>query len=470
MSIGICYPDHYAVEETFQLLKVPWEWYEPGRQYDVVIARRTEVPDWTGNLIDLTVNDFFKKISDLLNTGQPHLHEPSCDILLDTLRQQLKKYTVLVEILPAPWGHPYMVALTHDVDVTSVRECRLVTVGYAAFQCITHGEVCAGIRLALARIGVGNDPWVLFGRWKTFEEQLGVRSTFFFVPKKDDPGMRAHPYRAVGYDIKEKMDLVHDLKTEGWETGVHGIDNWADEGCGKEERKAAVGPVDEHPGNRTHWLLFDKNSWKALDEAGYLYDTTFGYNDDAGFRAGTTQVYQPRGVKNLLELPLHIQDLGLFGKFCWAPADNGWKKTPCLHLDEHAARVCCDRIFDYARKYGGAVTLLWHYENLTPPRSWSGLYADLVKRAKADGAWVTTAGEVVGWFKARREIRITCTTASDMLTISTEGTLPVDLLPQLTLRLHNPDNRQITVNAESYSGKDYIDIKLNKKTITVLFS
>ncbi len=70
MSIGVRYPDRYAVEETFQLLKVPWEWYEPGRQYDVVIARKADVREWTGNLIDLTSNDFFKKISDVLNTGQ----------------------------------------------------------------------------------------------------------------------------------------------------------------------------------------------------------------------------------------------------------------------------------------------------------------------------------------------------------------------------------------------------------------
>ena len=269
MSIGVSYPDKYAVEETFQLFKVPWEWYEPDRHYDVVIARKTDVPGWTGNLIDLTSNDFFKKIGDLLNTGQPHLHEPSCDILIDTFRQELIKYTILVEIPPAPWGHPYMVALTHDVDVTSVNECRLVTVGYAAFRCIAHGNVCAGLRLGLARLGVGNDPWSLFLRWKMFEDQLGVRSTFFFVPKRDDPGMRAHPYRAVGYDIREIKDLIHDLKMEGWEPGVHGIDNWADAGCGKEERQA-LGPVDGQPGNRTTGSSLTKTVGRCWTMPGIL--------------------------------------------------------------------------------------------------------------------------------------------------------------------------------------------------------
>jgi hypothetical protein len=465
MSIGVCYPDQYAVEETFQLLKVPWEWYVAGRQYDVVIARKADVPGWTGNLIDLTGNDIFKKVSDLLNAGRPHLHKPVCDLLIDNLREEFKKYTILVEIPPAPWGHPYMVALTHDVDVTSVKECRLVTVGYAAFQCISHGEVQAGFRLGLSRCGMGRDPRVLFSRWKSLEDQLGVRSTFFFVPKKDNPGVRAHPYRVVGYDIKEKRDVVHDLTQGGWEVGVHGIDNWADVAQGRQE-KTALGLEDKTPGNRTHWLLFDQNSWKMLDDAGYSYDTTFGYNDDAGFRAGTTQVYRPRGVQNLLELPLHIQDLGLFGKFCWAPTDNGWVKTPCLHLDENAARTYCDRIFDFACKYGGAVTVLWHYENLTPPRDWSGLYADLVKRAQADGAWVTTAGNVVEWFGARRRTGIEYSVNENILTIKIRN-LNSGQNPSLRVRVYINPAQVSQIDTDFRIGEDYIDIPYTRPEITV---
>jgi hypothetical protein len=464
MSIGVCYPDKYAVEETFHLLKVPWEWYGPGRQYDVVIAHKADVIGYAGNLIDLTINDIFRKVSDFLNEGQPHLHEPLCDILLDELRQELKKYTILVEIPPAPWEYPYVVALTHDVDVLSVRECRFLTVGYAAYQCIKQGNFCAGLRLLCAKCGIGHDPWMLFERWKTFEDQLGVRSTFFFVPKKGEPGMRAHPYRAVGYAIKK--DILRELTREGWEVGIHGIDNWADAEKGKCEMTAIS---SESVGNRTHWLMFDDKSWQMLDDAGYTYDTTFGYNDDAGFRAGTLQVYRSRCVEKLLELPLHIQDLGLFGKFCWAPTVKGWEKTPCLHLNEPTARMHCNHIFDYARKYGGAITMLWHYENLVPPRDWSEFYSDLVKRALADGAWVTTAGNVVAWFEARRQIRIICTTESEKITIYTDDNFPAGSLPPLTLRIHIPDNRQITVNAKYFRLKECIDIKLDKKIVTVSF-
>jgi len=464
MTIAVCYPDKYAVEESFQLLKIPWEWYEEGHPYDVVIGRRAELPGFTVNLINLEENDFFKTISDLLNTGQDHLHEPVCDILIDQLRQELKKYTILVEIPPAPWEHPYMVALTHDVDVTSVRECRLVTVGYAAFQCILHGKVYAGLRLGLSRLGIGSDSWALFERWKTFEDQLGVRSTFFFVPKKDDPGMRAHPYRAVGYNLK--MNVLHDLMQGGWEAGVHGIDNWTDSQRGKQEM-TVISHCSKTPGNRTHWLLFDPDSWKVLDEAGYSYDTTFGYNDDAGFRAGTLQVYRPRTAQSLLELPLHIQDLGLFGKFCWAPNDNDWAKTPCLHLDAVAAQIFCDRIFDFAKNYGGAVTLLWHYENLTPPRDWSGTYVDLVKRAQADGAWVTTAGSVVKWFEGRRKTGIEYHRNKNIITIRIRYP-DSGQHPRMCIRVHIDPALISSVNNEYKPGTGYIDIMCTRPEITVI--
>nr|WP_320161344.1 hypothetical protein [uncultured Methanoregula sp.] len=459
--IGICYPDKYVVEESFQLLKIPWEWYVPGNLYDVVIARKSEVPGYFGNLIDLNDNDFFNKISDLLNTGQPHLHEPACDILIDQLRQDLKKYTILIEIPPAPWGHQYLVALTHDVDVTSVRECRLLTAGYAAYQCFRQGNFRAGLQLLCARCGIGSDPWVLFERWKALEDGLGVRSTFFFVPGKDNPGVRAHPYRSVCYEINK--DILHDLVKDGWETGVHGIDNWADTKQGKREM-AAVG--EGAFGNRTHWLLFDQDSWEKLDSAGYSYDTTFGYNDDAGFRAGTLQVYRPRHAQNLLELPLHIQDIGLFGKSCWAPAAGGWEQIPCLQLAEPEASVHCNRILDYARTYGGAVTLLWHYENITPPRDWSGMYGDLVNRAKNDGAWVTTAGNVVAWFKDRRTAGIEYVRNNNIITIRILNWKRSEVPERV--RVHIDPQLIFSIDEEYVPGDMFVDIRCNKEEITVV--
>ena len=44
--IGVLSKDNEtrAVEEFFQLFKTPWEFWDPCKQYDVVIATREEIP------------------------------------------------------------------------------------------------------------------------------------------------------------------------------------------------------------------------------------------------------------------------------------------------------------------------------------------------------------------------------------------------------------------------------------------
>jgi hypothetical protein len=53
-GIGVVYQDEYAVEETFQLLKIPWEWYDSSEDYDVVIGRGEDLNFKDVNLIDLS--------------------------------------------------------------------------------------------------------------------------------------------------------------------------------------------------------------------------------------------------------------------------------------------------------------------------------------------------------------------------------------------------------------------------------
>lgn len=137
--------------------------------------------------------------------------------------------------------------------------------------------------------------------------------------------------------------------------------------------------------------------------------------------------------------------------------DNGWEKTPCLHLNEPAARTWCDRIFAYARTYGGAVTVLWHYENLVPPRDWSGFYADMVRQAKADGAWVTTAGEVAGWFRKRRETGIEYEVQERVLIIRIPGA-GTGTNPPVRVRVHIDPARVRHVNSGYEAGNEYVDI------------
>ena len=268
--IGVKYDDPYAVEETFQLFKIPWEWYDPEHTYDVVIARRGEVDTAGGYLVDLSEKDYFAEIAQILNEGLPHCHEPVVDILIDELRQILKEHTILVEIPPVPWEHPYIVALTHDVDITSVRERRWVSVGYAAYQCLRKGQVRDACSILGAKCGITKDPWNCFDEWMQLEQELGVRSTWYFLPEKEKAGQNAPTYRAGYYDLNP--GLIRTLTEGGWEAGVHGLDNWCDIAAAKKERKRLSDITGTDVGTRVHgrgvWVRHGRHRVRARRDEG----------------------------------------------------------------------------------------------------------------------------------------------------------------------------------------------------------
>ncbi|MGC9435720.1 MAG: polysaccharide deacetylase family protein [Methanomicrobiales archaeon] len=471
--IGVSYDDAYAVEETFQLLKIPWEWYDPAHAYDVVIARKGDIDEGDAYLVDLSEKNYFAEIARILNEGIAHCHEPVVDNLIDELREILKAHTVLVEIPPVPGGYSYMIALTHDVDITSVKERRWISVGYAIYQCVRKGKVVDGLRILGAKCGIGRDPWNCFSEWMEIEKDLGVRSTFYFLPHPGRAGIGSPAIRAGNYDVDH--DLIQDLVTGGWEVGVHGIDNWVDSEAARAEAEVLAGEKNNSgtahaPGNRVHWLLFDPETWQILDDAGYSYDSTFGYNEDVGFRAGTLQAYKPRGTSELLELPLHIQDASLFGKHCWLPTESGCERGRCLNLDENEARQVCEEILSYAEQYGGVVTVLWHSECLCAPRNWGSLYQHVVKKSTHDNAWITRAIDIVDWFRMRRNASLTYIKKENQLDIHVSGLENKTNLPNLRVRIHIDPARVRHVDGEYLVGDDAIDIKCDREHITVVIA
>jgi hypothetical protein len=140
-----------------------------------------------------------------------------------------------------------------------------------------------------------------------------------------------------------------------------------------------------------HWLLSDAETPRIVEEAGYDYDATAGYNEVLGYRVGTGQVYRPKGARRLLELPLHIQDGTLFF-------------PQRLDLPTAKAWELCSAFIEHARTHGGVLTILWHDRSHGPERFWGDFYVGLLTRLKDLDAWFGTAGQVVEWFRARRSV------------------------------------------------------------------
>ncbi len=57
---------------------------------------------------------------------------------------------------------------------------------------------------------------------------------------------------------------------------------------------------------------------------------------------------------------------------------------------------------DTVVQFGGCLTVNWHDRSLAPERLWGGCYRDLIQELKGRGAWFSTAGQAISWFRKRR--------------------------------------------------------------------
>jgi hypothetical protein len=391
--------------------------------------------------------DLFQEIAFLLNTGQPvkHAHIPTLDLHINVLREIIVGAGIpLLEIPPSPAGYDFAVCLTHDIDFLGIRRHKFdhtmwgflyrSTLGVLRDfyrRRISFARLCqtwkAAASLPFVYLGWTRDFWLCFDWYLQLEK--GLSPTYFFIPFKQRCGEKvsaSHPERrASPYDIGDIPDLISQLRGAGCEVGVHGIDSWHSAEKGREEFnrvKSVTGESDM--GVRMHWLLRDENTFRVLEQAGYSYDSTGGYNETAGYLCGTTQVFRPRSARNLLELPLHIQDGALFYSSRLGLSDaDAWKR--------------CETFIANAEKHGGVLTVLWHDRSPGPERNWGDFYAMLVQKLKSLNVWFDTGRHVVAWFRKRRGVTFERMGAEDgKLRIKSCG-CGERIAPPLKIRIHS---------------------------------
>lgn len=374
--------------------------------------------DQRGRMVWRIGYNLFAEIRHLLTHGQPakHAATPTLEQHIELLRTLLIHTGIsFVEIPPRPYGSDFICCLTHDIDFFGIRRqgCDRTLAGFvlrASMGAIldwarrrrpfhhVRRNWAAVASLPLVSLGLAPDPW---SPLEDYESADGARpSTFFLVPFKDhagvDPSGVTHRGRAVRYQASEVRAEAASAALRGRELAVHGIDAWRDRHLGRREHDE-ITAISGRPtaGVRMHWLYFDAGSPRQLERAGYDYDSTFGYNDAVGYRAGTSQVFRwPETT--LMELPLTIMDSAMF-----APGRLG------LTFSDAMSR--CGEILETATRFGGVVVINWHCRSLAPERLWDDFYRDLLAQLQQGRSpWFATARDAVEWFRWRRAIRFHC--------------------------------------------------------------
>ena len=314
---------------------------------------------------------------------------------------------MLPELPRWPAGRRFACMLSHDVDELryySVREAlRLLLLARQPRSYAARAGLGALAR-SLPRVGRGDDPYWNLELWTRAEEAYGFRSAFYLCAST--PAER-HEYDAT-YHMTDPLRLdgktttvgsaFAALAARGFELGLHGSYRSHRDAAVLAAQRRLVERATGTPlvGTRQHYLRLDvPATWRAQEGAGFAYDTTLGYNEGLGFRAGIAAPFHPWDAErtrplDLLELPLTLMDGVLF---------RTWK------LDAAPASERVRTHLDAVERAGGLAVLLWHPNSGAEPLypGWWPAYGAALAHLAERGAWVATGREIVAWHAERSE-------------------------------------------------------------------
>lgn len=297
-----------------------------------------------------------------------------------------------------PFGARYAVALSHDVDLPE-RPSR----GAALLKELVVGgrsrrESYWNLRAELRTRGIYDTLLAPVSdrlEWNfpaicDLEQRHGCRSAYYFSVVGRDEG---HPCD-VTYDITRRRysDLFRRLSKGGWEVGLHAgyLTRSNRQEFHRQISRLQARAPDAIYGVRHHYLQVDhadpNRSLLAHADSGLIYDTSIGFNDGPGFRAGTALPYQPYDPSNetaraFVEMPMSITDT-YFPKY-----------------DKKAAEDLVVRHLQTVRSLGGVGVLNWHVGHWHTDPGWHAGYEAACDFLSRDSdVWIATPAQIARWW------------------------------------------------------------------------
>ncbi|MFW6320593.1 MAG: polysaccharide deacetylase family protein [Halohasta sp.] len=272
----------------------------------------------------------------------------------------------------------FALCLTHDVDRP-----------YKTFHAVYYALRDRDPEHLRSLLPGTNSFWT-FDRLLDLEEELGVRSAFYFLSEQrlfgDRPprewltkdGWRLFAGR---YSLTDRRirSLIAELDAGGWEVGLHGSYESPTDRERLAAEKRAIETVLGKPirGGRQHYLnLSIPETWEHHAAIGLNYDASLGSSASYGFENGYS-IKRPFDDEFVV-FPLTIMELAL----------------PNVETDIEEAWRECERLLETAAEEGAVMTILWHprfFSELDFP-NYTELYRRIIERAQALGGWVGPPG------------------------------------------------------------------------------
>jgi peptidoglycan/xylan/chitin deacetylase (PgdA/CDA1 family) len=332
------------------------------------------------------------RVEERTGSRDEHARFRASSSCLDPLDPPLERLRARLGLEPPRWGGArFAVALTHDVDVPWKWTRRgLKGAAARAKNDLKARRFGPGVRELRGLAGAavhkarGTDPYWSFERILEDERRSGASSTFFLLAD------HAHEFDGSAPEDYERLRprLVETLQEGKAEVGLHGSYSAAEDGQRiadeKERLERLSGPVQ---GQRYHYLRIDPHrNLGSLEAAGFAYDSSLGFGDAVGFRAGVAHPFRPWDFErdaphDLIEVPLAAMDVTLSAE-----------RYLNLSVEQAGARLSA--LLDWAERNGGGFAILWHseqYDSALLP-GWDVLYRRLMDDVRARGGVCVQAG------------------------------------------------------------------------------
>jgi hypothetical protein len=316
------------------------------------------------------------------------------DDLVEPLAEQLDAW----RSEPADDEPAWRVVATHDIDLPWRWTAQGRRRAWRSVLADTRrGRLGRAIRTKLAVLGSHlphrRDPWDNFQAITQLERAEGAESTSYLLVgchAPEDGSAELHE-RGRGWIGQERGAGLGDR------VGLHGSYTASDTMGRLQAELAELGSRTggSHPDHRFHYLRHRPvDAWPLLERTGLRSDSSLGFAESPGFRAGTAHPFRAwdhaagRALQ-LVVIPLALMD---------ATFDERYLDV----RDRTERRRRCIEVLDAIGWYDGCASVLVHNDRLcnSADDGWTGLYRDLLRHVRLGRGRACTAGEAVAAYRA----------------------------------------------------------------------
>jgi len=283
-----------------------------------------------------------------------------------------------------PDNKRFAICLTHDVDEIYVPQIhKFANAKYFA----KAGKILDSCKSVCSHYPKNKrSPYWNFNQIIELEEKYGATSSFYFMATDKD-------ILRFRYDIEDLNGELGTIADRGWEVGLHGgyyaYNDFEEIVLEKNRIEEVLGK--KVVGYRNHYLRFQYPlTMECLEKAGFLYDTTLGYESMIGFRNGMCHPFHPYNphtneLMNIIEIPMALMDGALFTMT--TRFDDAWQ-----HVKQ---------MIDTVSELNGVLCVNWHSNDFNCPfkENWVKMYERILDYGYQMGAWMTNGNNIANYVK-----------------------------------------------------------------------